>query len=106
MDGGSKSRRRFTAVNDNVSYTLIIPSAGLQVLLDFMLITLRETGQFSWVDFRDPARGPANYRFRSRPSYRPETRWLWRVSIQLEITTPMGGTFPLDVHDITTWPTT
>ncbi|WP_165422022.1 hypothetical protein [Pseudoxanthomonas winnipegensis] len=80
-------------MTEDASYTLMLSAAQVQILKDFVELTLSDTGEFIWADFRDPGRRAAVYQFRARPSYVPASRWLWRVSIQLVLKTPLDGQF-------------
>lgn len=92
--GGSKARRQFTRVHEEVSFQLLLTSAGTQVLHDFCAITCADVLPFQWVEFRDPSMRPATYAFRSRPTFRPAgTNMLWIAEIQLELRTPFNGQF-------------
>lgn len=94
--GGSKSRRRFTNSYEDVSFRLLLSRAGVQVLSDLVIYTLADVLPVQWVEFRDPAKRPAVYAFKQRPTYTPAgCGWLWYADIQLELRTPFNGTFPI-----------
>ncbi len=94
--GGSKSRRRFTSSYEDVSFRLLLNRAGMQVLSDLVIYTLADVLPMQWVEFRDPARRPAIYAFKQRPTFTPAgCGWLWYADIQLELRTPFNCTFPL-----------
>jgi len=94
--GGSKSRRRFTNSYEEVSFRLLLNRAGVQVLSDLVIYTLADVLPVQWVEFRDPAKRPATYAFKQRPTYTPAgCGWLWYADIELELRTPFNGTFPI-----------
>lgn len=94
--GGSKSRRRFTNSYEEVSFRLLLNRAGVQVLSDLVIYTLADVLPVQWVEFRDPAKRPATYAFKQRPTYTPAgCGWLWFADIELELRTPFNGTFPI-----------
>ncbi|WP_372382123.1 hypothetical protein ACCQ12_15170 [Xanthomonas sp. NCPPB 1068] len=95
MDAADKGRRRFTSTTEDVTFAMLLPASGVQVLLDFFSITLREVHRFEWVDFRDPSRRPAIYQFKQRPSISDETPWLFRASLQLKLFSQLNGKFLL-----------
>lgn len=103
--GAARVRPRFTAAARNVRYTVVCSEAQVQVLDDFVEITLRDTLPFHWLDFRRPAAGqpPAVYRFKSRPAYAPRNNGRqWAATLDLEMLTADPGRFLLDVSDNTT----
>lgn len=92
MDAGIiRMRRRYTSVPENVSFSLLLTRAQLQVLFDFVSITLGDVGRFEWKEFRDPARRAAIYRFQDRPTYMPATPTLWRAAIKLDLMSVLNG---------------
>lgn len=94
--GGNKSRRRFTRLPQPVMLSLVVNRAQMQVLHDFYFITLSQVLPFEWIEFRDPAKSPANYVFLKAPSFSPASSGKrWRAGLQLELRTPFNGTFPL-----------
>lgn len=103
--GVAKTRRRFTAVPEDVTFQLLLDRAKLQTLLDFVSVTLKDVLPFDWREFRKPVADQGTlvtYRFKSRPSMVPIHGGLWRVSIELELLTNFQGTFLLDIEGITT----
>lgn len=94
--GGSKARRQFTRVYEDVSFQLLLTRADAQVLHDFCAVTCADVFPFQWVEFRDPSKRPATYVFKTRPTFRPAgTNMLWIAEIQLELRTPFNGQFQL-----------
>lgn len=92
--GGSKARRQFTRVYEEVSFQLLLTRDGAQVIHDFCAITCADVMPFQWVEFRDPSKRPATYVFKTRPTFRPAgTNTLWIAEIQLELRTPFNGQF-------------
>ena len=92
--GGSKARRQFTRVYEDVSFQLLLTRADAQVLHDFCAITCADVMPFQWVEFRDPSKRLATYVFKTRPTFRPAgTNTLWIAEIQLELRTPFNGQF-------------
>lgn len=101
--GGSKARRQFTRVYEEVSFQLLLTRAGAQVLHDFCAITCADVLPFQWVEFRDPSKRPATYVFKARPTFRPAgTNALWIAEIQLELRTPFNGQFAI-ASDANEW---
>lgn len=94
--GGSKARRQFTRVYEDVSFQLLLTGEGAQVLHDFCAVTCADVMPFEWVEFRDPSKRQATYVFKSRPTFRPAgSNSLWVAEIQLELRTPFNGQFLL-----------
>lgn len=94
--GATKVRRRQSAAPEVVSFSLMLTRAQALVLYNFVFQTLKEVLPFDWVEFRDPARGAATYRFRSRPHLQPKGNGnLWQADIELDLLTPFTGTFSL-----------
>lgn len=94
--GGQQVRRRFSWVPEIVTLQFHCNRAQLQIIHDFATIECRDVDVFEWVEHRDPALGPADYRFRERPKYTPHVSGLeWRVTVTLDLLTPFNGTFPL-----------
>lgn len=94
FQGGQKARRRFTRSNEDVTMRLLLTMPQAQVLHDFCTITCADVLPFDWVEWRDPARRPATYVFKSRPSFQPAgCGWLWYADVQLELRTPFNGQF-------------
>jgi hypothetical protein len=105
MDAGvAKTRRRFTAVPEDVTFSLSLSRAQVQTLQDFIAITLKDVLPFDWREFRKPDTEPlVTYRFKSRPKFTPMGRGdHWRADIELELLTTFQGTFLLDVAPLTT----
>lgn len=105
MDAGAaKVRRRFTAVPETLTFNLVLTGAQVQVLQDFVEITLAEVLPFDWIDFRKPTGTGVTYRFTKRPSYSPRSaagnRWV--AAIELEQLTTSQGTYLLDVAPLST----
>lgn len=96
FDGGEKVRLRKSWVPEVMTCSLHLSRAQLQILHDFYWITLRQLRPFTWVEFRDPARGPCTYAFREIPqSEEVLAGRRWRVQLTLDVLTPFNGTFPL-----------
>ena len=105
MDAGpAKLRRRFTAVPEDVTFSLFLTQAQAQTLSDFVAITLKDVLPFDWREFRKPDTDTlVTYRFKSRPRFTPMGSGLtWRADIELEQLTTFQGTFLLDIEGITT----
>lgn len=104
MDGGSKSRRRATAVPEIMTCRLWLSAAQLQTLMDFYQITLREVEAFDWNDFRRPndTTRVVTYTFRSYPQHGPWTVDSFWVDLELAQHTTFQGKFLLDVAPLTT----
>jgi hypothetical protein len=104
MDAGvAKTRRRFTAVPEDVTFSLFLDRAQVQTLQDFVAITLADVLPFNWLEFRKPDTTTVVYRFKSRPKFSPMgTGLYWRADIELELLTTFQGTFLLDVSPLTT----
>jgi hypothetical protein len=103
--GVAKARRRFTAVPETVSFTLMLDRAQVQTLEDFVSITLQDTLPFIWKEFRKPDDGSntAVYRLTKRPSYQPVGSGIhWYASLELELLTTFQGTFLLDIEGLST----
>lgn len=94
--GGQKVRRRHSWAPEMVTVELVLSRAQVQILWDFVMTTVKIVEPFTWREFRDPAGGPAVYRFREVPTFTPEqTGRLWRARLSLDLLTPFNGTFPL-----------
>lgn len=105
MDAGvAKTRRRFTAVPEVVTFTLLLSPAQVQTLQDFVAITLKDVLPFDWKELRKPNdETPVTFRFLSRPRFTPsEVEGLWRADIELELLTTFQGTFLLDIEGLST----
>jgi hypothetical protein len=105
MDAGAaKVRRRFTAVPETVAFSLVLTEAQVQVLQDFVEITLSDVLPFDWIDFRKPSGTAVTYRFTKRPAYTPrdQTGRYWTAQVELEQLTTSQGTYLLDVSPLTT----
>lgn len=105
MDAGvAKMRRRFTAVPETLTFNLVLIEAQVQVLQDFVEITLADVLPFDWIDFRKPTGTGVTYRFTKRPGFTPRSaagnRWV--AAIELEQLTTSQGTYLLDVSPLTT----
>lgn len=95
--GVAKVRRRFTMTPEDVTFSLYLDRAQIQVLDEFIQDELRDVLAFHWRDFRRPNDGrTAVYRFKSRPKYVPVTPTLWKTTLDLElIAKPAQGRFDL-----------
>ena len=106
MDAGvAKTRRRFTAVPEDVLFALLLTRAQVQTLQDFVAITLKDVLPFDWIEFRKSEADDVTavtYRFKSRPKFTPLGGGYWRADIELELLTTFQGTFLLDIEGITT----
>lgn len=107
MDAGiAKTRRRFTAVPEDVAFSLFLTAAQVQTLQDFVAVTLADVLPFDWIEFRKPVADwttLVTYRFKSRPRFTPMGSGLtWKADIELELLTNFQGTFLLDIEGITT----
>lgn len=102
--GAPKLRRRFTAVPETVAFNLVLTEAQVQVLQDFVEITLSDVLPFDWIDFRKPNGTAVTYRFTKRPTFTPRSaagnRWV--AAIELEQLTTSQGTYLLDVAPLST----
>jgi len=103
MDAGAgRRRRRFTAVPETVTFSLLLTRSQVQTLRDFASITLGDVLPFEWEEFRMPE-GPTNrasYRFNARPGFVPAGSGdHWIASLDLELLTTADGRFLLDVSD-------
>lgn len=81
--GAPKRRRRFTAVPETLTCTLILAQDQLATLRAFVATTLQDVLPFDWIDFRDGT--AATYVFAKRPSHNfdaPGAK-LWRVQLDL-----------------------
>ena len=88
MDAGApKMRRRYTAVYEDLSFTLVLSKADLATLMTFITQTLQDVLPFDWIDFRTGA--AAVYRFKQRPhvTYYAGNGDYWTVAIDLELLT-------------------
>lgn len=103
MDAGTpKVRRRFTNVGYDVNYALALNRAQVQILDDFVEITLKDVMPFKWHDFRRPITedNVAVYRFKRRPRYAPRTNGnRWQAELELELLTPIQASFLLNIED-------
>lgn len=101
---GEKVRRRASYVPEIFSFQLVLTRAQVQILSDFVSITLADVTPFEWVEHRDPAQGPAMYRFRARPAFESIGNRYWRASCSLDLLTPFNGAFLLsdDLGPLTT----
>jgi hypothetical protein len=94
--GGQKARRRFTRANEDVTFRLALSMSQAQTLHDFCAITCADVLPFQWVEWRDPARRPATYVFKARPTFTAAgSGWAWYADVQLELRTPMNGQFAI-----------
>ena len=85
MDVGTKVRRRFTWVPEEVTFTLRLTTAQVAILQSFVRDTLKDVLPFQWVEFRAGPDSVATYRFRQRPSYTPVGPGWWDASLQLDL---------------------
>lgn len=91
--GAPKMRRRFTSVPEMATFRLFLSRAQVQVLQDFVRVTLADVLPFQWREFRlpdetfsDGTENTAIYRFVGRPTYVPAISGLWwYADITLEI---------------------
>ena len=106
MDSGfARQRRRSTAVAEQVTFSMVMSAAEVQIVRDFVSITLGDVLPFLWREFRVPPGQivPATYRFKSRPSISPHPSGrYWIVSLDLELITNSQARYLLDVSDGTT----
>lgn len=65
--GAPKARRRFTHVPETFNCTLKLTGAQVATLRTFVETTLKDVGNFDWLDFRSMA--TATYQFTKRPSF-------------------------------------
>lgn len=86
MDAGpAKVRRRFTAVTEDVTFTLELEDATqAQTLRQFVAAELKDVLPFNWIDFRNPPT-TATYRFKRRPKITPLTAGGWQAVLELEL---------------------
>lgn len=85
--GTAKVRRRFTAVPEDVSFTLRLSTAQVDVLDAFVIVTLKDVLPFTWKNFRKVGFPVCQYRFVRRPKYTaaPKGPDLWDAAIDLEL---------------------
>ena len=106
MDSGfMRQRRRFTAVAEQVRFSMVMSAAQVQIVRDFVSITLGDVLPFGWREFRAPPEQnvPATYRFKSRPSISPHPSGrYWIVTLDLELLTNSQARYLLDVSDANT----
>ena len=81
--GAPKRRRRFTAVPEAYTGTLLLSGAQCATLSAFVETTLKDVLPFDWIDFRTGA--ATSYVFQKRPSFErvAGSAGYWRVSIDL-----------------------
>lgn len=81
--GAPKYRRRFTAVPQSFTCTLILTAAQMTTLDTFVAITLLDVLPFDWKDFRGG--GTATYTFQKRPTYALAASGanLWKAQLDL-----------------------
>jgi hypothetical protein len=81
--GSPKRRRRFTAVPETLTCTLILTAAQMATLEAFVATTLQDVLPFDWKDFRDGR--IATYYFQKRPSYALAAAGanLWKAQLEL-----------------------
>ncbi len=85
--GVAKVRRRYTAIAEDVGFTLWLTTEQWQALQAFVVDTLKDVLPFNWPDFRKPP-GAGNvraYRFRERPTARYLGEGTWEVRVALEM---------------------
>lgn len=84
--GPAKLRRRFTAAPENLVLTGHLDETELQLLKDFVQLTLQEVLPFGWQDFRTA--NPATYRFAAGWSSVQTKHYggcVWTVTMNLEM---------------------
>lgn len=81
--GAPKRRRRFTAVPEAFTCTLVLTKAQLATLNTFVCTTLQDVLPFDWKDFRDGS--AATYVFQKRPGQNLAAAGanLWKVPLEL-----------------------
>jgi hypothetical protein len=87
--GAPKTRRRFTAMPEVFTGSLLVTSAQAATLDGFYRTTLKEVLPFDWKDFRDGT--SATYTFKKAPTFAraPGSRstvnpyGLWRATLEL-----------------------
>lgn len=81
--GAPKRRRRFTAVPETFTCSVVLTGAQCAVLNTFVVTTLADVLPFDWKDFRSG--GAATYVFNKRPTYAfaAAGAGLWRASLDL-----------------------
>lgn len=81
--GAPKRRRRFTAVPETLTCTLVLNRAQIAILQAFVVTTLKDVLPFDWKDFRDGS--TATYVFQKRPGYSLSAVGanLWKVPLEL-----------------------
>lgn len=82
--GAPKRRRRFTAVPDKATITLVLTQSQMATLDTFVQTTLADVLPFDWKDFRDGS--PATYVFTKRPTYTlfAVGANLWKATLELQ----------------------
>ncbi|MGY3265796.1 hypothetical protein [Lysobacter sp. HA35] len=85
MDAGvPKTRRRFTAVGDDVRLAILIDRTQCDTLDTFYQVTLKTVLPFTWKHFRKAGYPTCDYRFKSPPQFTPAGGTLWRAELELE----------------------
>lgn len=81
--GAPKRRRRFTAVPETYTGSILVDGTQATALDTFVVVTLQDVLPFDWKDFRTGA--AASYVFQKRPTYArvAGSHGLWRVSLEL-----------------------
>lgn len=87
--GAPKRRRRFTAVPETFTATVILDSAQMVTLDAFVVDTLQDVMPFDWLDWRTGL--TATYVFQKRPTYSRiqssrsgvNPNGLWTASLEL-----------------------
>lgn len=85
--GAPKRRRRFTAVPESFTCSVILTQAQVAALKQFVEVTLADVGPFDWKDFRTG--DPVTYVFDARPKYTLAAAGanLWQADLSL-VTVP------------------
>jgi hypothetical protein len=83
--GAPKRRRRFTAVPEKLTCTLVLDADQIATLKNFVAVTLADVLPFDWIDFRSS--DLATYQFAKRPSYAFMESTVDRWSVALELVT-------------------
>ena len=96
--GAAKYRRRFSATVRPVTLTLVVNRAQVQILDDFVEVTLKDVRLFQMPDFRKPydEDNVATYRFTRRPGYTPRGNGVhWNATLSLEMLSVPVAAFAL-----------
>lgn len=83
MEGAMKTRRRFTALPEKLTCSVMLTEAQLATFQTFVKTTLAYTLPFDWIDFRVGT--AATYVFLKTPTeqYVASAERLWRVDLEL-----------------------